>query len=227
MLAYKYTARGLKKEIIMARTKKDFSSNKNKLVKIALETFIENGYDNTTISTLQKKFGLTKGGMYHYFSSKEEILDAVIEYGLRQSAEEMALEIKNIPLEQRILYFFFSSNKNEFANNLFKYSRNSQSSIVAYRFREKFIEILGPSLKDIVNQYIEAGIYKSQFPDEMVEVCLVLVIAITEEGILPKVDRHHQKKRIDNFLDLWCKCMEPTVEHMQELHQRLYELIND
>jgi AcrR family transcriptional regulator len=40
----------------------------------ALELFIRNGYDNTPLSQIAKSLNLTKAGLYHYFSSKEELL---------------------------------------------------------------------------------------------------------------------------------------------------------
>lgn len=43
----------------MSRTQKDFAPRKEKLIQIALDQFLEKGYENTTISDLQKAFGLT------------------------------------------------------------------------------------------------------------------------------------------------------------------------
>ena len=44
----------------MSRTQKDFAPRKEKLIQIALDQFLEKGYENTTITDLQKAFGLTK-----------------------------------------------------------------------------------------------------------------------------------------------------------------------
>lgn len=43
----------------------------------ALELFIAEGYDNTPLSKIAETLNLTKAGLYHYFSSKEELLFAV------------------------------------------------------------------------------------------------------------------------------------------------------
>ena len=40
----------------------------------ALEMFVEKGYEQTALSHIAKALGLTKAGLYHYFSSKEELL---------------------------------------------------------------------------------------------------------------------------------------------------------
>lgn len=41
----------------MSRTQKDFAPRKEKLIQIALDQFLEKGYENTTITDLQKRLG--------------------------------------------------------------------------------------------------------------------------------------------------------------------------
>lgn len=40
----------------------------------AMEVFLQKGYQNTTMESVAKKAGLSKGGLYHYFKSKDMIL---------------------------------------------------------------------------------------------------------------------------------------------------------
>lgn len=40
----------------------------------AMEVFLQKGYQNTTMEAIAKKTGLSKGGLYHYFKSKDMIL---------------------------------------------------------------------------------------------------------------------------------------------------------
>lgn len=45
-----------------------------KILEAAIEVFVENGYEGATMEAIAKRAGLTKGGLYHHFSSKEVIL---------------------------------------------------------------------------------------------------------------------------------------------------------
>lgn len=50
----------------------------NLILEVSLKLFLEKGYDHTTIQDIINNLGgLTKGAVYHHFSSKEEILQAV------------------------------------------------------------------------------------------------------------------------------------------------------
>ncbi len=50
----------------------------NKITDSALVLFAEKGFYSTTINDIALKAGISKGLMYNYFKSKEELLDAII-----------------------------------------------------------------------------------------------------------------------------------------------------
>lgn len=52
--------------------------SKEKLIDTALELFSSQGYTGTTVKDIAKEAGVTDGLIYHYFSSKEELLHAVL-----------------------------------------------------------------------------------------------------------------------------------------------------
>ncbi len=48
-----------------------------KIRSVALELFIERGYDNTPVSLIARRLGITKATIYHHFESKEELLHVI------------------------------------------------------------------------------------------------------------------------------------------------------
>jgi len=46
----------------------------NEIIKAAIEVFLEKGYENTTMEAIAQKAGVSKGGLYHYFPSKDMVL---------------------------------------------------------------------------------------------------------------------------------------------------------
>ncbi|MDR1653742.1 MAG: TetR/AcrR family transcriptional regulator, partial [Prevotellaceae bacterium] len=65
----------------MPRTKEQYEkirNEKRQLIKqTALSLFADKGYDATSISEIAKKAGISKGLMYNYFTSKEELLQII------------------------------------------------------------------------------------------------------------------------------------------------------
>lgn len=64
------------------RTPKQFEEmreeKKTLIMDVALEHFAKEGYHNTTITHIAKHAGISKGLMYNYFESKDELLTEII-----------------------------------------------------------------------------------------------------------------------------------------------------
>lgn len=48
------------------------------ILEIAVQVFIELGYDATSVSALAERLGLSKSALYHHFASKEELLEVAL-----------------------------------------------------------------------------------------------------------------------------------------------------
>lgn len=59
------------------------------LLDCAQRLFFEHGYDNTTVNDIIREAGLSKGAFYHYFASKEALLEALATRLARDSFTEL------------------------------------------------------------------------------------------------------------------------------------------
>lgn len=55
-------------------------SKKEEISKKALELFLEKGYDKTPMSDIAKGLGASKGGLFHHFPMKEDLLFYIIDH---------------------------------------------------------------------------------------------------------------------------------------------------
>src|SRR5579864_2290752 len=62
---------------------------RNELLDCAQELFLARGYDNTTINDVIARAGVSKGALYHYFTSKEAMLEALAERFAARSIEAL------------------------------------------------------------------------------------------------------------------------------------------
>jgi AcrR family transcriptional regulator len=58
-----------------------------KIMEVALELFANEGYFQSSISKIAKKAGISKGLMYNYYESKEDLLKAIIFHGIDSMME--------------------------------------------------------------------------------------------------------------------------------------------
>ncbi|MCF4097042.1 TetR/AcrR family transcriptional regulator [Maritalea mediterranea] len=55
------------------------SDLKEQLLSIAFDMFLAQGYDGVGLSEVIKKAGVSKGALYHHFSSKDDLIDQVLQ----------------------------------------------------------------------------------------------------------------------------------------------------
>jgi len=73
----------------------ELEARRREIIVSARACFLRDGFHQTTTDQICKEASITPGGLYHYFSGKEELISAVIEYSteetvgkLRAAAEE-------------------------------------------------------------------------------------------------------------------------------------------
>lgn len=64
---------------MVSRVVKHPGARRGELIDAAQSLFFERGYENTTINAIMERAGVSKGGLYHHFASKEDILEALAE----------------------------------------------------------------------------------------------------------------------------------------------------
>ena len=75
----------------MERKRLSKEKRREQIKEVALKLFIENGYSKTTMDEIVQEVGISKGGMYHHFSNKEEIFLELLKDG-RQYRKSIVLD---------------------------------------------------------------------------------------------------------------------------------------
>ena len=92
---------------------------KQKLLDAAAELFVTRGYFATTIEQITAHAGVSKGLVYNYFSSKEELLKALLAQGTERMAAVASSQARPRTLDEALAdfvdaYFNFLNHEREF-----------------------------------------------------------------------------------------------------------------
>jgi len=82
---------------------KIMKETKEIILKTAYDMFLNNNYEAVTINNIIKAAGITKGGIYHYYASKEELFKAVIDKFMIENRRVMP-EIEHSNLSEMVEY---------------------------------------------------------------------------------------------------------------------------
>lgn len=74
-----------------------------RLVEVSLRLFAEKGFEGTSVQDVVAAAGVTKGAMYHYFDSKDDLLAEIYARVLREQYDRLEMFAqRSAPVEQRV-----------------------------------------------------------------------------------------------------------------------------
>lgn len=90
----------------------EIRENKRQLIKdVALELFANEGCHQTTISEIAKKAGISKGLMYNYFESKEELIKEIIKDGVYDIYKSFDPNSDGILTKEEFIFYIKETSK--------------------------------------------------------------------------------------------------------------------
>lgn len=168
----------------MAKTAKNHSTKKNELVEIAEKLFLEKGYEETSVDDILNASGLSKGGFYHYFKSKEEVLAESISNFAENLLHKLEplIEDKKISALEKLKRFMekkIASQKSKI--ELLKYMNMLMASdFTFYKFTLTITQKYVEPLTRIIEQGVEEGTFKVEFPRETADILLRAVTSVPQ-----------------------------------------------
>src|SRR5271156_5672302 len=73
------------------------AQNHENILSVAAHSFREHGGDSSGIGTVMKKVGLTKGGFYRHFKSKDELFVEAVARAIDETGKGMVEVAKSAP----------------------------------------------------------------------------------------------------------------------------------
>lgn len=151
------------------------NERKQELLKIAYNMFLMKGYDNTSIDDIINEAKIAKGTYYHYFESKEETLEEVINMMINDEVTS-AKEILKMPISipEKLVRIITSlrpkKNEQEIQNTL-----NKKDNIVMHeKINNRIIEEAVPLLEQVVMEGIENKIFNCTHIKERLKMLLIM-----------------------------------------------------
>ncbi len=82
---------------------------KRLIMEVALELFANEGYHSTSISKIAKSANISKGLMYNYFESKEDLLKQIAIEGINEVFESFDPNKDGVLTKEEFIYFIKES----------------------------------------------------------------------------------------------------------------------
>ena len=137
------------------RVVKSAEERKSEILDVAEKLFAEKGFDNASTNDIIKEIGIARGTLYHHFSSKEEILDAMVDRMINRSiaAARSIINDRSIPLSARFIGVFMSLNISSGAGaEVLEQIHKPQNALLHQKAQEKLIREVVPMIAELIEE---------------------------------------------------------------------------
>jgi len=142
-----------------------------RILQAAYEEFIEQSYDNASTNQIVKKAGISKGALFNYFSSKEELYYYIINDGfnfiqernLKTFATRDFIERCKILAEVDIKIYAEAPHITEFFAKLYL----NESSKLPEGVADKMAEILNDTFMKLYDN-VDSSLFRDDLPAEVI-----------------------------------------------------------
>ena len=145
------------------------------------------GYEQMSIQDVLDELGASRGALYHYFDSKEALLEAVVErmVDVVTTTLEPVVDDPDMPALEKLQRLFtgisdWKIEREELLRAFVESWMSDENALVRERFRRHTAARLTPLLARILRQGKEEGAFSIGSPDHAASVFVTLVLAANE-----------------------------------------------
>lgn len=148
-------------------------NRKDEILSVAYNLFITKGYDNTSVDEIIEKVNIAKGTFYYYFTSKEEMLDEVINKMINEEIiEAKKVVLMPIPIEQKVVGIVTSLRPKSNELNIVETLNNDNNIKMHMKYNKRIIDEATIILKDVVLEGIDKGGFNCTNIEERIKLLL-------------------------------------------------------
>jgi AcrR family transcriptional regulator len=178
----------------MKRITKGPEERRRELIDTAERLFMEKGYEHTAISDIVKELNVAQGTLYYYFSSKEDILEAVVEKSIADLEQSVNRLIQDgnadevAKLNEAINEILrFVSQRNDFIDFL----HQDINAVMHAKLEKATVERIIPILSELVAKGNAKGRFNIENPTETVEFLSTALVYIFHQ---PDINTDQQRR---------------------------------
>lgn len=160
----------------MSRTKIHYDEKRDELARQVFDIFMNNGYENTTLSLIVKELKISKGALYHYFTTKEACADAAVSL----FSQDCYIKISTVTAEQSPAEKHFKDLILACAG-LFQDNEKSmerintpENAIFHQKLMASLVKTLAPLYAAVIEQGIRENKLEAEYPLETAQMILTL-----------------------------------------------------
>jgi AcrR family transcriptional regulator len=216
----------------MARVVKLHDERRNELLDAAEELFNQNGYDSTSVANIIDRVGIAKGTFYHYFKSKADLLDQIINRQTEILLEKIkpSLDHSDMNAIEKFNHLCVISGQYEAEHKevlmmLMRVLHSDENIILRDKTRKIRLKAFAPVLASVISQGVSEGVFDTGPPDHVAEMILQIGTHLSDECARMLVHEEPNSESQRALLEK-CQTYENAVERILGAPEGSLHIVN-
>ncbi len=176
----------------MARIVKEeeYAARRNDILDAAQRLVYTRGYEQMAIQDILDELHISKGAFYHYFDTKQSLMEAMIERIASQATPLMMhiVEDEHLSATEKLLKVFdFASRwkaaRKEYLMTLVRVWYADDNAVLRYKSQAAVLSIVTPLIAPIIHQGINEGVFHTHYPELACEIVFTLLTSMGDSMI--------------------------------------------
>lgn len=171
----------------MTRVVKEHDERRSEILDVAQALFYSKGYKQTSVQDIIDGVGIAKGTFYHYFSSKNQLLDELIERMIGETIQMVnpVVEDKEMDALQKFHLFFrtienWKLENKTFFKSIMQIFYSDSNALLRQKLVAASISATTPSLAQVIRQGIAEGVFDTRYPDDIGPTLYLIALSLGE-----------------------------------------------
>ncbi|MCD1276235.1 TetR/AcrR family transcriptional regulator [Streptococcus sinensis] len=199
------------------------ANKKEFILDTAEKMFVEQGFDQTSIAQILDATQVARGTLYYYFTSKEEIMDAIIERWISRAFEQMRIwvERKELSILERLMGALAALNMKEEGQEILDHLHAPQNALLHEKTNQILLSKAPEILSPLLQEAIQAGEMQTAYPYESIEMMLTYSLQIFNTSF-QTLNRQEQEQKVQAFIYLLEKIFQTKEGYFSPLTQLIH-----
>ncbi|MGA2490892.1 MAG: TetR/AcrR family transcriptional regulator [Anaerolineales bacterium] len=153
---------------------KEYTVKHNEILEAAQRLVYTTGYEQMSIQDILDELAISKGAFYHYFKSKQALLDGLVERMLddAEGVLQPIAQASDLPAIQKLQRYFaagsrWKTDRKSLMLNLLRIWYTDSNALVRQKQQAAAMQRIAPVLAQIVRQGIAEGVFTTTYPDQI------------------------------------------------------------
>lgn len=165
---------------------KEHNERQNEILDTAQRLFAKKGYEKCTVNDILNKIGIAKGTFYHYFKSKEEVLDGIIDRAAKQVLEraQAAAQDPSLSSQEKLLRIFLALRMNdEKDTGMIEEMHRPENALMHQKSLTSIVTLTVPVLAGVIEEGNQRGDFRCDYPEEYMQIFMASAVTLLDDGI--------------------------------------------